>query len=299
LIGGRPLSAARKLAAPADLGTVHAIAFHRAVSGRQGAVVRHRLTLATAPGAGSALGVIVTQQAQLQHEGGDNGSVEFFPSPPTQVPRQNDLAKARANEPAYCYPSSLEHPAHFAIAPFFQGNSVPAITAFAAQVFEHAELGNAIFELDALKKTRLLLFTKLAQDPHGVFPFGTIARMRQAIGQVSRSRQNEQTLGVKVQPAHRQPFTDFHFRQTGENGRAPFRIVVTHNLASRLVIQDDAGRLQGVRPGYRSAIDTHLIISCDSLPDMGGLAVHRHTPRNNQFFHLASRTHTSISKNLV
>src|SRR5690606_5077191 len=90
----------RELAAPTDLGAIHAIAFHRAEPGRQGAIVRHGLALAPPRSNATSICIVFTQQTQLQHQRRYKRTIELFPTPPAQVTRQHNLAEACPDKPA-------------------------------------------------------------------------------------------------------------------------------------------------------------------------------------------------------
>src|SRR5690606_2354891 len=75
----------RQFAAATDLGAVHSIALHSAVPGRQSTIVRNRLAFSPTTGARPSIGVLVTQQAQLQHQSRHDGLVQLFPTAATQI----------------------------------------------------------------------------------------------------------------------------------------------------------------------------------------------------------------------
>src|SRR5690606_6326542 len=196
--------------AATDLGAIHAIALHRAVARGQCAVVRGRLAFATPARARLPVGIIVAQQAQLQHQCRYDGSIEFFPSTTAQIAGQDHFTETRAYQAADRNACRFEHAANFAVAPLFERNPIPTIATLAAKIFEHAELRNAVFKLDSLEQTGLLLFAELAQDPDRIFAFCAVARMREAICEVARCSKYEQTFSIQVQPPYGQPLSYAH-----------------------------------------------------------------------------------------
>ena len=71
------------------------------------------------------------------------------------------------------------------------------------------------------------------------------------------------------------------------------------DFAGWLVIKQDARRLVRELALDRLAVDAHLIGRHDALADVRRLAVHRYTPRDDQFFHVAARTHARLGEHLV
>src|SRR3546814_9520836 len=81
-----------------DLCAIRAVTLQRAKPGRQGTIVRHRLTLTSTGASTTLIGIIFTQQAQLQHQRRHQRAIELFPTPPAQVARQYHLAKTCPNK---------------------------------------------------------------------------------------------------------------------------------------------------------------------------------------------------------
>ena len=71
------------------------------------------------------------------------------------------------------------------------------------------------------------------------------------------------------------------------------------NFARGLVIQNHTWRNVRKALLYDFAIDTNLILPADTLPNMGWLAVNRHAPLQNQFFHVATRSHACLGQHFM
>ncbi|CFM50166.1 Uncharacterised protein [Bordetella pertussis] len=243
--------------------------------------------------------VPVAQQAQLNHQGRHQRTVELFPAAAAQVARQHDIAETRTDQAADGHTHRLEHAAHLAVAPLLQGDAIPAIAAVAPQVFERTESRLAVLQLDTLGERLALRVVHLAQDAHRVFALGTVARMHDAVGHVAGGREDQQPLGIEVQPPHGQPLAGAQLGQPGKHAGASARVIMADDLAGRLVIEDDARRLLGVGARNRLAVDAHLVVGSDALADVGRLAVDRHPAGHDQFFHFAARTDSGIGQHLV
>src|SRR5207244_927258 len=83
-----------------------------------------------------------------------------------------------------------------------------------------------VVELHALEQALLLLGRQRAQDPHRVLALQAEAGMHQAVGQFARTGEQQQALGVQVQPADRLPLALVQLGQLAKDGRAVLRIVV-------------------------------------------------------------------------
>src|SRR5690606_17411236 len=140
----------------------------------------------------------------------------------------------------------------------------------------------------------LLLVSQFAQHTHRVLALSAVTRMHEPVSQIARRGQNQQALGIEIEAPYRQPLTDSHFGQAGTNRRTPRRVVVADDFASWLVIKNNAWRLGGIGARDGATIDTHLIVRPNALANMRRLAIDGHSPGNNQLFHFASRTNTSI-----
>ncbi|CUJ49428.1 Uncharacterised protein [Achromobacter xylosoxidans] len=243
--------------------------------------------------------VVFTQQPELHHQRGDQRGVQFFPAATTQRAGQHHVAKAGADQPADRYANRLEHAAHFAIAAFLQRHPVPTVAAVATQVIERAKSGHAVFQLDAIDQRLTLRVVHLAQHTHGVFTLGAVTRVHDAVGHVARRGEDQQTLGIQIEPADRQPLAGAQLGQARKHAGAAARIVMADDFTCRLVIQDHARRLLGIGPHDRLAIDPHLVIRRYALADVRRLAVDRYTAGDDQLFHLSTRANARIRQHLV
>ncbi|KAG0769082.1 hypothetical protein G6F22_017415 [Rhizopus arrhizus] len=103
-------TAALQFAAAADAGAVHAIAIHGAKARRQRAVMRLRLLRAATIAAGF---VVFTQQSQLNHQRGDQRTIQFFPAAATQRTRKHHVAETGADQTTDRHADRFEHAADF------------------------------------------------------------------------------------------------------------------------------------------------------------------------------------------
>ena len=110
--------------------------------------------------------------------------------------------------------------------------------------------------------------------------------MHQAVGQLARVGEQQQTFGVEVKPAHRLPLTLHQARQAAEHGGPVLRVVMTDHFARRLVISQHAGRRWRHAHAYRLAVDLDDVTVLDALAHVGRLAVDGDAPFKDELLHL-------------
>ncbi len=205
----------------------------------------------------------------------------------------------RADQAADHQAGCFEHTTHFAIAPFGERDVIPMIGALAAAIADAQEIGRAVFQLDAVQQLLTHAFSQLADHAHRIFTLDAVTRMHETVCQIARGGQHQQTFGVEVEAADREPLGGLHGRQLVEHRRTAFRISVADDFASRFVIQQHARRLVGQLALDRLAVDANLVGRHDALADVGRLAVHRHAAGDDQFFHVAARAHAGFGQHFV
>ena len=151
----------------------------------------------------------------------------------------------------------------FTFVTFFQDHVVPVVRALAALVHEAVEAALLAVDLHALLGEELhLLGRERAHEAHGVLALDLVARVHQPVGEVARGGQDQQALGVEVEPAHRHPAAARDLRQPVEHGRPLAGIVLRDDLARRLVVDEHTQlRLVGKVHVYEAApaCDVHLV----------------------------------------
>jgi hypothetical protein len=159
--------------------TMTAIAIHRTKAWGQGAIVRCGLLRGTRSTVSRL--IIITQQADLYHQGADQFWIQLFPTTTTQRRRQHNLAKARPDQATHRQANRLEHSTHLAVAPLIKCDAIPTIAAFAAQELNHSETSRAIIKLDTVQQRLALLWPKLSKHAHRILALIAIAGMQQPI----------------------------------------------------------------------------------------------------------------------
>ncbi len=195
--------------------------------------------------------------------------------------------------------NGFKHAADFAVASLGNRNFVPAVSTFSTTGFYGAKLGNAIFKRHPFKQAFLLFIVQSAQHPHCVFTLQAKTRMHQLIGQLARTRQQQQTFGIQIQSANRLPFALKQLGQAPEHGWPVLRIIVRHDLSSRFMVGNHARR-RWVNPDS-NGLAVHLdgIAELDALTDMRGLGIDRNTPLQNELLHFKPRTQSSLRQHFV
>ena len=223
----------------------------------------------------------------------------LFPTAAFQAARQGHGAVAGTDQARNGQADRFEHAAHFAVTAFADHHAVPLVDAFAAAIGDLRKLRQAVFQLDAGQQLLAHALFQLAQGTHGVLAVDAVARVHQAVGQVTGSGEQQQAFRVEVEAANGQPFAGFHGRQAVKHGWTAVRVVVADDFAGRLVVHQHAWRLLADAALDQLAIDAHVVAWQDALADVGWLAIHGHAARDDQVFHVAARTETGFGQHLV
>ena len=144
----------------------------------------------------------------------------------------------------------------------------------------------AIIELNAIEQLLAILRGEFTQNAHRIFTAQTKARMRQAVGQLTRIGKQQQAFGIQIQAAHAQPLAKRQARQAAKHRGAILRIVIRHDLARRLVIGEHARTWLLNAKLQELALNAHLIAPLNTLAHMGFLAIDRDVAIGNHVFHL-------------
>ena len=193
----------------------------------------------------------------------------------------------------------LHHAAHFAVAAFGNGHAVPAIGPFAAAIFDRAKLRRAVVQVDAIEQFLLFFLAQSPQHPHRVLALQTKTGVHQLIGQLARTGEQQQALGVQVQAPHRLPFAVLQLGQFAEHGRTVLRVIMADDLARGLVVGDHARRwrIDAHMDGF--AVDLYLVAILHPLAHMGRLVVDGNAAFGDEFFHLQPRAHARLGQHFV
>ena len=224
---------------------------------------------------------------------------QLFPTAAFQAAWQRHRAVTGADQARHGQADRLEHAPYFAVAAFADDHAIPLVDTLATAVGNFRELRNAVFQFDAGQQFLAHAFAEFTQRAHRVFAIDAVTRVHQAVGQVARGRKQQQALGIEVEPAHRQPLARLHRRQTVEHRWPAIRIVMTDDLASRLMVHQHARRLLADAALDQFTIDPHMVGRQDALANMGRLAIHRDPAGHDQVFHVAARTEARFGQHLV
>ena len=193
----------------------------------------------------------------------------------------------------------LEQLAHLAVAAFGDDDAVPVVHPLATAVLDALEPRPLAVDLDAFQQLVALGLVQHAQRTHGVLALDPEARVHQLVGQLAGVGEQQQALGVDVQPAHRLPLALWQARQAPEHGGPLLGVVVRHHLASRLVIRQHPRprRLDADLDGL--AVHAHLVTPRDALAGVRGLAVHGDTAVGDHLLQVAARADAGLGQHLV
>lgn len=225
--------------------------------------------------------------------------IKFDKRTPLKATRQQHGTVPDTNQPADGVANRFKHASHFAVTPFRNRDPIPAVGTLAATGLNRAKRSHAIVQRHAFEQTLFLFVAERAQNPDGVLAFQTKTRVHQPVGQLSRTGQKQQAFGVQIKPADGLPLALKQFGQAPENCRPVLRIVMSHHLASRLVVRNHARRRRIDTHANGFAVDLDAVTKLDALADVSGLGIDRYPAFEDQLLHFKPRTQTGLSQNLV
>ena len=108
--------------------------------------------------------------------------------------------------------------------------------------------------------------------------------MHQGVGQLAIGGQQQQTGGVDVEAADRDPACAFQAGQGIENGRAAFGIFAGGDFAFGLVVDQHRARFAQGRSDEHLAVDFDAVAAGNRLAGLGGFAVDLDRALGDAFF---------------
>ena len=221
------------------------------------------------------------------------------PDATLQAARQHHGPVADADQAADRQLDRVEQLAHFAVAPFGDDDAVPVIRSFAAAVFDGLETGRLAVDVHAFEQLRLRTFVEPTQHANRVLAFHAEARVHQLVGQFAGVGEQQQALGVQVEPTDRLPLALLQSRQPAEHRRPVLGVVVGDDFSGRLVVGNDARRRGHDAHAHRLAVDLDLVAEGNALAGVRRLSVDRHQAVGDPLLHVAPRTHAGLCQHLV
>ncbi len=238
----------------------------------------------------------VDQTAQVVHF----RQFQLLPATTGDAAIQGDVAVAHPHQTAHLHFLGFPQAAHFTVATLGQGDVEPLVQTFTAGRFDLVELGHAIFQLHTLAQTLQHGFGDLAEHTHRVFTLHFVARVHQAVGQLTVRGEQQQTGGVDVETAYRDPAGALQLGQTIEHGGTTFRIVTGTHLPFGLVIRQHAADHLFLGTGLdRMAIDTDHGVYFDAISQCGDLAIHTDPTCGDQGLHLTTGAVTRAGQHFL
>ncbi len=177
---------------------------------------------------------------------------------------------------------------------------IPHVLPFTATQFDAVKLGQAILQLH----TFLQLFDDLGRDftahTHRVFTLDLHRWMHQTIGQLAIGGEDDQTIGVDVETADRDPTTAAQLRHRIKDRAPSFGIRARTDLTFRLVVDKHA--LFVIRAFVQAndmPVDTDAIRQLGLVADLGHLAIHTHAQIANHLLDLTTGTDAGIRQQFL
>ena len=227
----------------------------------------------------------VDQAAQVVHL----GQFQLLPAAAGDAAIQLDVAVADTHQAAHLHFLGFPQAAHFPVAALGQGDVEPLVQPFTAGRLDLVELGHAVFQLHALAQALQHGFGDLAKDAHRVFPLHFVARVHQAVRQFTVGGEQQETGGVDVEAADRNPAGAIHLGQTIKHGGTSFRIVAGAHLPFGLVVGQHAADHFLCGAGLDLvAIHPDHGVHFDAIPQRGDLAIHADPTCGDQGLHLTT-----------
>ena len=193
----------------------------------------------------------------------------------------------------------LQHATNLAIAPFRDGDAIPAIGAFTTSILDRTKRSHAVVQPNAVQQVLFFFVAQGSQDAHGIFPLQSKPGVHQLVGQLTRAGEQKQTLSVQIQATDGLPFALLQTRKLAKHRRPVLRVIVGNHLANRLVVSNNTRRWRINAIADRLAIHLHLIAKLHALTNVCRLVVHRDPAFKNQLLHLQTRAQPGLRKHLV
>ena len=195
-------------------------------------------------------------------------------------------------------PDRLEEPPHDAVPALAQHHTVPAVRPSAATAFQGLHAALAVLEVDPVLQAGLLLGRDLASRPHRVLSIELETRVSEAIGEVTRGGEEEQSAGIEVETTDVEPAAAPSRRQIVKNTGAPRRIIAAHDLAVGFVI-DQHPRQLGAPVAQFPPVEAHPIVRSDAGSERSRRAVHGEAAGADPVLHVASRAESERRQHLL
>jgi hypothetical protein len=171
--------------------------------------------------------------------------------------------------------------------------------ALAATILDAQERRRLAVDLHALEQALAALVGERAQHAHGVLALHAEARVHEPVGQVAGVGEEQQPLGVDVQPADRLPLALGQARQAPEDRGPGLRVVVGHDLPGGLVVGQHARRQGADAHLHGLAVDRHAVAEGNALAGVGRVAVHRHPAVHDHLLQVTPGAQPGLRQHLV
>jgi hypothetical protein len=119
------------------------------------------------------------------HQCADIRVIQLHPSATLEATWQDHGPVPDSNQTADGVTHGFEHTSHLAIAPFGNGDAVPAIGTLTTALLDRTELRQTVVKLDTLQQTLPLLLAQGAQNAHSVLTLQSEPGVHQPIRQLT------------------------------------------------------------------------------------------------------------------
>ena len=168
-----------------------------------------------------------------------------------------------------------------------------------AALFAIASVGALVYARADSVETLALGRAQSPEHAHSVLALKSKTWMHQLVGQLARTGQQQQALGVQIEPSDRLPLALRELGQLAKDRGTVLRVIVGDDLAGRLVVGDHARRRRRDAHAQRLAIDLDRIAKLDALADVRRLVVDRNPAFQNQLLHLQPRPQTGLGQHFM
>ena len=127
-------------------------------------------------------------------------STELLPAIAGQLARQAYRPEPHPHQTTDRQTHMLHEPAHLPVAPLTDHDAIPGIGTVTAKILDYRHRRGAIGEIDTFQQRLAGIVIDSAKHLDRIFTLPAIAGMHQLVGQITGSRENQQTLGIEVEP---------------------------------------------------------------------------------------------------
>jgi len=177
---------------------------------------------------------------------------------------------------------------------------IPVIGTLPAGFNHRIKVRRSVFELNAVQQALDHVGRNLAEHPDRVLAFDSARRMHKFIGQFAIRREQQESLGIEVQPPNDNPSCIAKHRKVVKHGWPTLGITSRRDFSIGLVVDDDTP------PGFMScaggkwlSVDANILTRNNPITQLGNPTVDRYASVANPDFQLPARSESNPCQNFL